>query len=99
MLPDIVGLFMRLCTTPIIRSYGIQLIQAVLQRQMKYIYRGISSMRIPHCQSTYRLLTSMVSFNESTARDLFTTFNFQAEVSSFGIWFTELVNADMYWNV
>ncbi|GAN07719.1 hypothetical protein MAM1_0173d07222 [Mucor ambiguus] len=79
MLPDIVGLFMRLCTTPVIRSYGIQLIQTVLQRQMKYIYRGISSMRIPHCQSTYRLLTSMVSFNESTARDLFTTFNFQAE--------------------
>ncbi|KAG1092445.1 hypothetical protein G6F42_019198 [Rhizopus arrhizus] len=81
MLPDIVGLFMRLCTTPVVRSYGIQLIQTVLQRQMKYIYRGISSMRIPHCQSTYRLLTSMVSFNESTARDLFTTFNFQAEVS------------------
>ncbi|CEP11420.1 hypothetical protein [Parasitella parasitica] len=79
MLPDIMGLFMRLCTTPIIRSYGIQLIQTVLQRQMKYIYRGISSMRIPHCQSTFRLLTSIVSFNESTARDLFTTFNFQAE--------------------
>ncbi|KAI8087542.1 ribosome 60S biogenesis N-terminal-domain-containing protein [Thamnidium elegans] len=79
MLPDIIGLFMRLCTTPVIRSYGIQLIQAVLQRQMKFIYRGISSMRIPHCQSTYRLLTSMVSFNESTARDLFTTFNFQAD--------------------
>ncbi|KAI8647125.1 ribosome 60S biogenesis N-terminal-domain-containing protein [Parasitella parasitica] len=79
MLPDIVGLFIKLCTTPIVRSYGIQLIQTVLQRQMKYIYRGISSMRIPHCQSTYRLLTSIVAFNESTARDLFTTFNFQAE--------------------
>lgn len=80
MLPDIIGLFMRLSTTPIIRSFGVQLIQTVLQRQMKYIYRGITSMRIPHCQSTYRLLTSMASFNESTARDLFTTFNFQADV-------------------
>ncbi|OBZ90827.1 hypothetical protein A0J61_01133, partial [Choanephora cucurbitarum] len=79
MLPDIVGLFIRLCTTPVIRSYGIQIIQTILQRQMKYIYRGISSMRIPHCQSTFRLLTSIVSFNESTARDFFTTFNFQAE--------------------
>ncbi|KAI8376770.1 ribosome 60S biogenesis N-terminal-domain-containing protein, partial [Choanephora cucurbitarum] len=79
MLPDIVGLFIRLCATPVIRSYGIQLIQTILQRQMKYIYRGISSMRIPHCQSTFRLLTSIVSFNESTARDFFTTFNFQAE--------------------
>ncbi|KAI9486447.1 MAG: ribosome 60S biogenesis N-terminal-domain-containing protein [Benjaminiella poitrasii] len=79
MLPDIVGLFIKLCTTPIIRSYGLQIIQTILQRQMKYIYRGISSMRIPHCQSTFRLLTSIVSFNESTARDLFTIFNFQAE--------------------
>ncbi|KAI7906920.1 ribosome 60S biogenesis N-terminal-domain-containing protein [Cokeromyces recurvatus] len=79
MLPDIIGLFIKLCTTPVIRSYGIQLIQTILQRQMKYIYRGISSLRIPHCQSTFRLLTSIVSFNESTARDLFTVFNFQAE--------------------
>ncbi|KAG2200281.1 hypothetical protein INT47_000274 [Mucor saturninus] len=79
MLPDIIGLFIRLSTTPIIRSYGIQVIQTILQRQMKFVYRGISSMRIPHCQSTYRLLTSIVSFNESTARDLFTTFNFQAD--------------------
>lgn len=80
MLPDIIGLFIQLSTTPIIRSYGIQVIQTILQRQMKFVYRGISSMRIPHCQSTYRLLTSIVSFNESTARDLFTTFNFQADV-------------------
>ncbi|RCI06414.1 hypothetical protein CU098_010660 [Rhizopus stolonifer] len=79
MLPDIIGLFIKLSTTPVIRSYGVQLIQVILQRQMKYIYRGISSMRIPHCQSTFRLLTSIVSFNESTARDFFTTFNFQAE--------------------
>lgn len=83
MLPDIVSLFIRLSTTPIIRSYGIQLIQTILQRQMKYIYRGISSLRIPHCQSTFRLMTSIVSFNESTAKDLLAVFNFQAEVNVF----------------
>ncbi|CAO3703075.1 unnamed protein product [Rhizopus stolonifer] len=60
MLPDIVGLFIRLCKTPVIRSFGSQIIETVLSRQMKYIYRGISSMRIPQCQSTFRLMTAMV---------------------------------------
>lgn len=81
MLPDIVGLFIKLCTTPVIRSFGLQIIETILSRQMKYIYRGISSMRIPHCQSTFRLLTAMASFNPSTTRELFITFNFQAEVT------------------
>ncbi|KAL0077698.1 ribosome 60S biogenesis N-terminal-domain-containing protein [Phycomyces blakesleeanus] len=54
----------------------------ILEKQMKYIYRGISSMRIPQCQSTFKLLTSICSFNQSTARDLFHSFNFQTEAST-----------------
>ncbi|KAI8980871.1 ribosome 60S biogenesis N-terminal-domain-containing protein [Pilobolus umbonatus] len=77
--PEVIALFMYLCTTPIIRSYGLQLIQTVLQRQMKYVYRGISSARIPQCKSTLKLLTAIVSFNQSTANDLLSIFNFQAE--------------------
>ena len=80
MLPDIVGLFIKLSKTPIIRSFGTQIIETILQRQMKYIYRGISSLRIPHCQSTFRLLTAMSSFNQAMTRELFSTFNFQTEV-------------------
>jgi hypothetical protein len=49
---------------------------------MKYVYRGLSSVRIPQCQATFRLLTSMASFNQSTTKDLFATFNFQAEVKN-----------------
>ncbi|KAI8968983.1 ribosome 60S biogenesis N-terminal-domain-containing protein [Mycotypha africana] len=79
MVPDIIGLFIRLCTTPIIRSYGLQIVQTILQRQMKLIYRGVSSMRISQSQSTFKLMTSIVSFNDSAARDFYTTFNFQAE--------------------
>ncbi|KAI9011983.1 ribosome 60S biogenesis N-terminal-domain-containing protein [Phycomyces nitens] len=77
--PDIISMFIRLCMTPIIRAFGLQLIQTILEKQMKYIYRGICSMRIPQCQSTFKLLTSICSFNQSTARDLFHSFNFQTE--------------------
>ncbi|KAI9259929.1 ribosome 60S biogenesis N-terminal-domain-containing protein [Sporodiniella umbellata] len=79
MLPDIVGLFIKLCKTPVIRTFGTQIIETILTRQMKYIYRGISSMRIPQCQSTFRLMTAMVSFHQTMAREFFSTFNFQTE--------------------
>ncbi|CAO3630578.1 unnamed protein product [Cunninghamella echinulata] len=46
---------------------------------MKSIYRGISSMRVPQCQSSFRVLIAICSFNENSARDLFQIFNFQAE--------------------
>ncbi|KAI7871775.1 ribosome 60S biogenesis N-terminal-domain-containing protein [Spinellus fusiger] len=77
--PDVISMFIRLCTTPIIRAFGVQLIQTILDKQMKYIYRGLSSMRIPQCQAAFKLLTSICSFNQASARDLFHSFNFQTE--------------------
>lgn len=80
-MPDIVSLFIRLCNTPILRAFGLQLVQLIMQRHMKSLYRGVASSRIPQCQSAFRVLISMASFNQTTARDLFQSFNFQAEVT------------------
>ncbi|KAI9306444.1 ribosome 60S biogenesis N-terminal-domain-containing protein [Cunninghamella echinulata] len=85
LVPDIVSLFIRLCTTPILRAFGQQLVQSIsfflliTSLHMKSIYRGISSMRVPQCQSSFRVLIAICSFNENSARDLFQIFNFQAE--------------------
>ncbi|ORZ20655.1 ribosome 60S biogenesis N-terminal-domain-containing protein [Absidia repens] len=77
--PDIVSLFIRLCNTPILRAFGVQLVQSIMQRHMKSIYRGVASARVPQSQSAFRVLIAMASFNQTTSRDLFQTFNFQAE--------------------
>lgn len=53
----------------------------IMQRHMKSIYRGVASARVPQSQSAFRVLIAMASFNQTTARDLFLSFNFQAEVT------------------
>ena len=73
-------MFLTLCTTPIIRPFGLQLVQAILGRQLKYINRGVASMRIPHCIATFKVLESMCSISASATKEVFQTFNFQTEV-------------------
>ncbi|CAO3591768.1 unnamed protein product [Absidia cylindrospora] len=50
-----------------------------MQRHMKSIYRGVASARVPQSQSAFRILIAMASFNQTTSRELFQSFNFQAE--------------------
>ncbi|KAI8146468.1 ribosome 60S biogenesis N-terminal-domain-containing protein [Fennellomyces sp. T-0311] len=77
--PDVISLFLTLCTTPIIRPFGLQLVHAILARQLKYINRGVASMRIPHCISTFKVLESMCAIGQQATKEVFHTFNFQTE--------------------
>ncbi|KAI7856237.1 ribosome 60S biogenesis N-terminal-domain-containing protein [Circinella umbellata] len=79
LVPEIISLFLTLCTTPIIRPFGLQLVQAILGRQLKYINRGVASMRIPQCIATFKVLESMCSIGSSATKEVFHTFNFQTE--------------------
>ncbi|KAI9269065.1 ribosome 60S biogenesis N-terminal-domain-containing protein [Phascolomyces articulosus] len=79
LVPEVISLFLSLCTTPIIRPFGLQLVQAILGRQLKIINRGVASMRIPHCIATFKVLESMCGIGSAATKEVFHTFNFQTE--------------------
>ncbi|KAI9313499.1 ribosome 60S biogenesis N-terminal-domain-containing protein [Dichotomocladium elegans] len=77
--PEIIALFLDLCTTPIIRPFGLQLTQTILDAHMKYLTRGVASTRIPQVIATFKLLVSMCSLGAPAANAIFHSFNFQTE--------------------
>lgn len=83
---DTIKLFLDLCRTPIIRSSGVSLIRRILQQQMRYVYRNLTTPRILLQQSTLKLLVSMNSFSSATTRELMDTFNFQLNVCVGSTW-------------
>ncbi|KAI7883289.1 hypothetical protein K492DRAFT_205560 [Lichtheimia hyalospora FSU 10163] len=70
LVPEVIALFMKLCTTPIIRPFDTR---------MKYITRGLASGGIPLVMATFKLLEAMCSLGQSAASALFHNFNFQSE--------------------
>ncbi|KAI8388470.1 ribosome 60S biogenesis N-terminal-domain-containing protein [Radiomyces spectabilis] len=79
LVPDVISLFIRLCDTPILRPFGLELCQTIMQRRIHYIYRGLSATSIAKCQSMFRILVAIASFSQTTTRELFQMFNFQTE--------------------